>query len=307
MITKVEGVKIGEVTDKKGVTGCTVILCPPGTVGGCEVKGAAPGTRETALLAPEKTVSEVHAVLLTGGSAFGLAATDGVMKFLEEKGVGYETPWARVPIVPAAVIFDLYLGSAKARPSAEMGYEACLKASVEVEEGSVGAGTGATVGKWSGPFNAMKGGVGTTSLELGQLVVGTLAVVNSIGDVVDETGDVLAGAYDEQGFLAERLPFRLPSQAQPGNTTLLCVATNAKLSKVEANVLAQRSQNALAMAVKPAHTTMDGDTVFALATNQVEAPLDAVAELAVQAGAQAIRRAILKATSLGGIKARNNL
>jgi L-aminopeptidase/D-esterase-like protein len=254
-------------------------------------------------LASEKTVSEVHAVLFTGGSAFGLVAADGVMKFLEEKGIGYETPWAKVPIVPAAVIFDLYLGSAKTRPDAQMGYKACLKASVEVEEGSVGAGTGATVGKWSGPLNAMKGGVGTASFELGQLVVGALAVVNSVGDVVDETGKVLAGAHDEQGFLVERMPFRLPAQLQPGNTTLLCVATNAKLNKVEANALAQRSQNALAVTVKPAHTTMDGDTTFALATGQVEAPLDAVAELAVQVGAQAIRRAVLKATSLGGVKA----
>lgn len=304
MITKVKGIQVGQVTDAEGITGCTVILCPPGTVGGCEVRGGAPGTRETALLASEKTVSEVNAVLFTGGSAFGLAAADGVMRYLEERGVGYETPWAKVPIVPTAVIFDLYVGSPQVRPDAEMGYRACLKASVEVEEGSVGAGTGATVGKWAEPFNAMKGGVGTASFELGELVVGALAVVNAVGDVIGEKGDVIAGARDEKGFLCERMPFRLPPQAVPGgNTTLLCVATNAKLSKVEANILARRSQNALAVSIRPSHTTMDGDTVISLATGEVEMPIDVVAELAVKAGAQAIRNAVLKATSLGGVKA----
>jgi L-aminopeptidase/D-esterase-like protein len=296
MITRVQGIRVGQVTDKVGITGCTVVLCPPKTVGGCEVRGGAPGTRETALLAPEKTVSEVHAVLFTGGSAFGLAAADGVMRFLEEQGVGYETPWAKVPIVPAAVIFDLYLGDPKSRPDAEMGYKACLAASEMVEEGSVGAGTGATVGKWSGPQTAMKGGTGTASLELGDLTVGALVVVNSVGDIVDDQGNVVAGARDEKGFLAERMPLRLPSQLLPGNTTLLCLATNAKLSKLEANILAQRAQNALALAIQPSHTSMDGDTVVSLATGKVEVPVDVVAELAVRAGVLAIRNAVLKAS-----------
>jgi L-aminopeptidase/D-esterase-like protein len=304
MITKVKGIKVGQVTDVEGITGCTVILCPPGTIGGCEVRGGAPGTRETALLASEKTVSEVNAVLFTGGSAFGLAAADGVVRYLEERGIGYETPWAKVPLVPAAVVFDLYVGSSEVRPDAEMGYKACLQASVEVEEGSVGAGTGATVGKWAGPFNAMKGGVGTASFELGELVVGALAVVNAVGDVVDGKGDVIAGARDEGGFLCEKMPFRLPPQAIPGgNTTLLCIATNAKLNKVEANILARRGQNALAVSIQPSHTSMDGDTVISLATGEIEMPIDVVAELAVKAGAQAIRNAVLKATSLGGVKA----
>lgn len=303
MITRVEGIKVGQVTDRAGITGCTVILCPPKTVGGCEVRGGAPGTRETALLAPEKTVSEVHAVLFTGGSAFGLAAADGVMRYLEEQEVGYETPWAKVPIVPAAVIFDLYLGSSEARPDAKMGYEACLAANVTMEEGSVGAGTGATVGKWAGPQTAMKGGTGTAFLEVGDLNVGALAVVNSVGDVVDDQGKVVAGARDEEGFLAERMSFRLPHQLLPGNTTLLCLATNAKLNKLEANILAQRGQNALALAIQPSHTSMDGDTVVSLATGKVEVPVDVVAELAVRAGVLAIRNAVLKADSLGGVQA----
>jgi L-aminopeptidase/D-esterase-like protein len=255
-------------------------------------------------LAPEKTVSEVHAVLFTGGSAFGLAAADGVMRFLEEKDLGYQTPWARVPIVPSAVIFDLYLGDPKSRPDAEMGYKACLAASETVEEGSVGAGTGAAVGKWGGPQAAMKGGTGTASLELGDLIVGALAVVNSVGDVVSEEGKVIAGARDDQGFLGERTPFRLPPLSA-GNTTLLCLATNAKLTKLETNILAQRGQNALALAIRPSHTSMDGDTVICLATGKVKIPVDVVAELAIQAGVQAIRNAVLKADSLGGVQAAN--
>lgn len=298
MITDVSGIKVGQITDREGLTGCTVILCPPGTTGGCEVRGGAPGTRETALLASEKTVSEVHAVLFTGGSAFGLAAADGVMQYLEEMGIGYETSWGKVPIVPSAVIFDLYSGNPKSRPDKTMGYQACVNATTEVEEGSVGAGTGATVGKWAGPSFAMKGGVGTSSQSLGKLVVGALAVVNSIGDVVDESGRVIAGARNSEGFLAEKIPFRLPPELQIGNTTLLCIATNAKLNKVEANILAQRSQNALALAIRPSHTSMDGDTVITLATHEVEETIDLVAELAIKAGVQAIRRAVLKANKL---------
>lgn len=298
MITKVNGIKIGHVTDKEALTGCTVILCPPATVGGCEIRGGAPGTRETALLASEKTVSEVHAVLFAGGSAFGLAAADGVMRYLKEVGVGYETPWGKVPIVPSLVVFDLYSGDPDARPDSEMGYQACARASTRVNEGRVGAGTGTTIGKWAGPEYSMKGGVGTSFVSLGSLVIGTLAVVNSIGDVVDENGKVIAGARDENGFLADRFPFHLPPDFQLQNTTLVCVATNAKFNKVEANILARRTHNALALSIRPSHTTRDGDTVIALSTGEVAVPVDIVAELAIQSTAESIRRAVIKANEL---------
>ncbi len=298
MITSVNGIKVGHATDKKGLTGCTVILCPPKTTGGCEIRGGAPGSRETALLASEKTVSEVHAVLFSGGSAFGLAAADGVMRYLEEAGIGYETPWGKVPIVPSSVVFDLYSGDPDARPNSEMGYQACTKASTRVDEGRVGAGTGTTIGKWAGLEYSMKGGIGTSSVSFGDILVGSLAVVNSIGDVVDENGKVIAGARDKKGFLADRYPFRLPPHLQLQSTTLVCVATNAKLSKVETNILARRTHNALALSIRPSHTSMDGDTVIALSTGEVEVSVDVVAEFAIKSAAESIRRAVTKGNEL---------
>src|SRR5439155_9339097 len=194
MITKVPGIEVGHWTDPIGLTGCTVVLCPPGTLGSGEVRGGAPGTRETDLLRPGMTVDEVHAVLLTGGSAFGLAAADGVMRFLEERGVGFDTGVARVPIVPAAVLFDLGIGDPKARPGPDAGYEACRSASDEVEEGNVGAGTGATVANLFGSHRALKGGLGTASTKDGDLIVGALAAVNAFGELIDDQGELMAGA-----------------------------------------------------------------------------------------------------------------
>jgi len=251
-------------------------------------------------------MQEVHAILLTGGSAFGLAAADGVMKYLEEKGIGYETPWVKVPIVPAAVIFDLNIGDTNVRPGPGEGYQACVNAnSGDVKEGNLGAGAGATVGKWGGPEYRMKGGVGSASMTDGDLVVGALAVVNCVGDVVDERGEVLAGARKEDGtFLVKENPLRrfaLRRILPITNTTLVVVATNAKLSKVEANRVAQRAQNGIARAIVPAHTSYDGDITFALSSGSVEANLDLVAEFGADVTARAIRRAVGAAKSAGGV------
>jgi L-aminopeptidase/D-esterase-like protein len=306
MLTDVSGFRVGHYNDERALTGCTVILCPPKTVGGCEVRGSSPGSRELALLSSEKTMQEVHAVLLTGGSAFGLAAADGVMRYLEEQGIGYETPWAKVPIVPAAVIFDLNIGDKAVRPGTAEGYKACVSAtSGEFAEGNVGAGTGATVGKWGGPEFRMKGGLGSASLNDGDLVVAALAVVNSVGDVVDEKGNVLAGALKPDGhFLVEENPLRkfaLRRILPVANTTLVVVATNAKLSKVETNRVAQRAQNGIARSLAPAHTSYDGDVSFALASGIVKANFDLVAEMAAIATADAIRKAVKAAKSVAGV------
>ncbi len=311
LITKVKGVKVGHYSDKKNVTGCTVVLFPPGTVAGCEVRGGAPGTRETALLSPYKTVSEIQAILLTGGSSYGLAAADGVMKYLREKGLGFKTEWGIVPIVPAAVIFDLYLGSAEVFPTAENGYQACLLASDKnFEQGNVGAGTGATVGKWAGPQFWMKGGLGNTSLEVGELVIGALAVVNSLGDIYNEDGTILAGAINERGeFLAEIQKEVSVRKENPffANTTLLLLVTNAKLSKLEANLLAQRIQDAFAQVIKPVHTRFDGDVSFVAATGEAEADFETLVAYSIEISKEAIRNAVRFAQCLPGVPACSDL
>ncbi len=298
-----DGFSIGHWTDAAGLTGCTVILCPPKTVCGCDVRGNSPGSRELALLASEKSMQEVHAVLLSGGSAFGLAAADGVMRFLEERGIGYQTPWARVPIVPAAVVFDLNIGDARARPSSAAGYEACRNASAEGEDsGSIGAGVGATVGKWAGLETRMRGGLGMATMVHESLRVTSVAVVNAVGDVLDEGGKVLAGARDRQGrWMAAEDAFRRMrlSRANPlqmTNTTLVAVLTNARLSKVDANRIAQRGHDGLARAIKPVHTMFDGDVVFALGGGGVEVPVDLIAEAGAETAARAIRQGVRAAS-----------
>lgn len=302
------GFSIGHWTDDRALTGCTVILCPPGTVGGCDDRGSSPGSRELALLASDKTMQEVHAVLLTGGSAFGLAAADGVMKYLEEQAIGYQTPWVKVPIVPAAVIFDLNIGSSTVRPTAESGYKACLAALQEgIVEGNVGAGAGATVGKWGGMEGRMKGGMGIASHISDKLVVTSVAVVNAVGDVLDERGGIVAGARDRTGrWLAESNLDRTFADAASSllsNTTLVAILTNARLTKVEANRLAQRGHDGMARAVKPVHSSHDGDIVFGLATGEVQSPFDLVAEIGADLTAQAIRRGVKMATSVEGVPA----
>jgi len=299
-----EGYRIGHWTDVKGMTGCTVVLCPPGTVGSCDVRGNSPGSRELALLDPRKSMQEVHAVLLTGGSAFGLAAADGVMRYLEEHGIGYKTPWVRVPIVPAAVLFDLNIGSAGARPDADGGYRACTSAGEDVAEGSVGAGMGATVGKWAGIETRMKGGMGYSATTHGDLHVSALAAVNAVGDIINEDGSILAGACDADGrWLAgnQRVRELWRLKPEPTNTTLVIVMTNAKLTKVDACRVSERTHDGMARAVIPVHTSHDGDVVFTLASGPVDAPMDLVAELAAERAADAIRRGVRCASQAGGV------
>jgi L-aminopeptidase/D-esterase-like protein len=263
-------------------------------VGSGEVRGGAPGTRETDLLRPGTLVDRVDAILLTGGSAFGLAAADGVMRYLEERGVGFDTGPAAVPIVPAAVVFDLRVGDPAARPGPDAGYAACVAATEDVAEGNVGAGTGATVAKLHGPLRAVKGGLGSASVEESGLVVGSLAVVNAMGEVLGEDGQVLAGARPEE-------PEQTPAPgASGGNTTLVTVATNATLSKERAHLLSLAAHDGIGQAIRPAHTLWDGDTAFALATGPVDADQRKVEELAVRMVAQAIRRAVVIAEGVPG-------
>ncbi len=313
-LTDVPGIRVGHTTDPVGLTGCTVVLCEEGAIGGVDQRGGAPGTRETDLLRPMHLVERVHAVLLTGGSAFGLAAADGVVRYLEERGVGFDTGVAKVPIVPAAVIFDLNLGDPAARPDAAMGYAACQAATDgPVPEGNVGAGTGASAGKLLGIARAMKTGIGSTAVHLGDgLVVAALMVVNPFGNVVDpRSGLILAGVrlpdmerpadplllmqfFYEKGLLR-------PSPAT--NTVIGVVATNARLSKEEVNKVAQMAQDGVARAVRPAHTMFDGDTLFALATGEKPVDVNVVGAFAAEVVAQAVARAAKTAESAGGLPA----
>lgn len=303
MLTDVPGIKVGHFTDTKALTGTTVILCPPKTRASCEVRGNSPGSRELALLAPEKSAQEIHAVVLTGGSAFGLSAADGVMRWLEEHGIGYSTPWARVPIVPTAVVFDLNVGSSSIRPDSLSGYRACEVASeVHFEEGNVGAGTGATVGKWRGFESWMKGGVGTASAKVGELIVGAIAVVNAVGDVIDANGSVLAGSRAPDGrFYGEAEGYRPLARGkvlEESNTTLVLIATNARFSKLELFRISQRMHDGMSRAIVPVHTSYDGDVTFALSCGELSAELDFVSELAAQMTAEAIRRGVKSAKSV---------
>ncbi|MCJ7654048.1 MAG: P1 family peptidase [Dehalococcoidia bacterium] len=312
-ITDVPGIKVGHYTDKKAVTGCTVILCETGAVAGVDVRGSAPGTRETDLLRPMNLVEKVHAILLSGGSAFGLDAAGGVMRYLEERDIGYETLAAKVPIVPAAILFDLDIGSPKIRPGAEEGYKACLAATEKkVAEGCVGAGTGATVGKILGIERATKSGLGPASCKIGNdLIVAALVVVNAIGDVIDpKTGGALAGprGQDNKCFLntVELLTggtYSYKLNSLPTNTTLGVVATNASLNKEQVNKLAQMAQDGLARAINPSHTMYDGDTIFALSLGDKIGDITILGAAAAEMVANAIIRAIQHAETLAEIPA----
>ena len=298
-ITDVPGVRVGHWSDPDARTGCTVVLLPEeGAVAGVDVRGSAPGTRETDLLRPGMLVERVHAICLCGGSAFGLAAADGVMRYLRERGVGFPAGPARVPIVPAAVIFDLGQGSAVAHPGPDEGYAACVAAGSEVAGGRVGAGTGATVGKLHGTEHASPGGLGTASIRLpGGATVGALAVVNAVGDVVGRDGRVLAGARGPDGGFADAWRGLLEggSPARPAlgaSTTLGVVATDAGLDRPRCAKLAALAQDALALAVRPAHTMFDGDAVFAVSTGALAADMTSLGAAAVEALRRAIERAV---------------
>jgi L-aminopeptidase/D-esterase-like protein len=296
MITDVEGIKVGHHTDEAGITGCTVILPPEGTVGSCEWRGGAPGDREWIVLQPEQRVDRVHGILLSGGSAFGLGAADGVMGWLEDRGIGWDVMGlAKIPIVPAAILFDLRLGDPKARPGPQHAHQACDRAAGgELETGSVGAGTGCSAGKLFGFEWAMKSGLGSASIKRGDLVVGALAAANPVGDILDERGEILAGSRAPAGTPEFALPERT-------NTVLGVVATNAALTKQEAHWVARSGQDGIATVVRPAHTRYDGDVVFSLCTGEVQAPVDAVCALAAAAIAAAVRQGARSAKGLGGL------
>lgn len=309
-LTDVSGLRVGHAAEPGRSTGCTVVLCPQGVVCAAAVRGGAPGTRETDLLRPENTVDRVHAVLLTGGSAFGLDAAGGVMRWLDERGHGLAVGPARVPIVPAAVLFDLWVGDAAIRPTARTGYAACVAASDETSgaapvQGNAGAGLGATVGKFFGLQRAMRGGLGTASVKVGGITVAALVAVNAIGDVLDEHGAVIAGARTPDGkrlagAMAALLAGQGPAQVMAGMaTTIGVVATDAVLTKSQATQLANQAHHGLARAVSPI-TVNDGDSFFALATGSSgrSGELSALGALAAEAVARAIRNAVRAATGL---------
>jgi len=318
-LTAVAGIKVGHHTLTERPTGCTVILTEAGAVGGVDVRGGAPGTRETDLLDPVNMVQKVNAVVLSGGSAFGLDAASGVVRFLAEKGVGFDAFVARVPIVPAAILFDLGVGDPKVRPTADCGYRAAQAATDgAVAEGNVGAGAGATLGHMGGPGRMMKSGAGTAAIVLPDgLVVAALVAVNPLGDVVDPaTGKVVAGARtpDGHGFSDARVllrsgTFGMPRPRAGENTTIGVVATNARLTKAEATKMAQMAQDGVARAIYPAHSPVDGDTIFALATGTRagEANVILIGALAAEVVADAIVRAATQATGLPGIPAVRDL
>ena len=300
-LTAVLGLEVGHWHDAVAQTGCTVVLCPgAGCVASVDVRGGAPGTRETALLEPEKTVQRVQAVLLAGGSAFGLAAADGVMRFLEERGRGFPTPFGAVPIVPAAVIYDLNRGSSSVRPDAAAGYRACKAASAApVLQGRFGAGAGASCGKYLGFERAQASGLGSAAVQVGGSVVAALSVANPVGDIVDpSTGRVLAGVQGETGPYLERFaraPLASADSTTGSNTTLIVVGTDAPLSKAEAKALAQAAHVGIARVTRPSHTVADGDTAFCLSTgNGPAAPL-MLLSVAVQE--------VVAAAILGGVEA----
>lgn len=310
-ITDVPGLEVGHAQDERALTGCTVVLCRGGAVAGVDVRGGAPGTRETDALHPMHLVQQAHAIVLSGGSAFGLDAASGVMRYLESQGIGFDAAVVRVPIVPAAVLFDLAIGDPAVRPDAGMGFAACLNAVAgPVTEGNVGAGCGATVGKILGMNYAMKSGLGTASIRLQDgLVVGAIVAVNALGSVVDpQTGCIIAGPRDpESGRPIDTLELiKAGTSTQVlsfGNTTIGVVGTNARLTKEGVNKMASMAHNGLAVAIRPAHTWYDGDTVFALSTGEIPADLTVVGALAAEAMVQAIVRGARAAQGAGGLPA----
>lgn len=313
MITQIAGIKVGHYTDLKAATGCTVILCEEGAVAGVDVRGSAPGTRETDLLRPMNLVEKVHAILLSGGSAFGLNAAQGVMRYLEERSVGYDTAAGKVPIVPAAVLYDLDIGSSKIRPGPEEGHMACLNASSsEIAEGCIGAGTGATVGKLLGPQQATKSGLGMASEEVATgVIVAALVVVNAFGDVIaPKTCDILAGTRQPDGSSFANSAELLRVQGfswkhKPlTSTTIGVVVTDADLNKEQINKVAQMAQDGMARTIDPCHTMYDGDTIFALSIGKKRGDVNVIGSSAAHVVSKAIVRAVMVAVSLGGIPAR---
>src|SRR5215210_3215842 len=319
-ITDVRGIEVGHAQDEEALTGCTVILCRKGAVAGVDVRGGAPGTRETDLLDPVNLVEKLHAVVLAGGSAFGLDAASGVMRYLEEKEIGFNTGVARVPIVSSAILYDLGLGRADVRPDASMGYRAAASASSEAPaEGNAGVGLGASVGKMFGPSLSMKAGVGTASIDIGGgVVVGALVGVNAWGDVIDlQTNQIIAGLRSgkvgplrvgNKELFADTISMMKSTVGQgilglpsASNTIIGVVATNAKLTKTQATKVAQMAQDGIARAIRPAHTMLDGDVIFALSTGAQKADVSMVGAFAAEAMREAILRGARMAAPAGGL------
>ncbi len=322
-ITDIPGVRVGHASDFKALTGCTVILCEEGAIGGVDIRGGAAGTRQLDALSHIHLVDKIHAILLCGGSAFGLDAAGGVMTFLEGKGKGFDVARTKIPIVPTAVIFDLGIGDFRIRPDHKMGYEACQNASKKVLEGSIGAGTGATVGKLFGIDRAMKGGIGTWSIKgPNGLIVGALVVVNAFGDVIDpDTGQILAGARSSKESLkfansakwikkgVVRKPFKALniSEPVPFNTTLGVIATNAYLSKKEAHQVSQIAQTGLAKVISPIHTTSDGDLLFTISYGKKKADVNTIGLLGEAVLMESVKRAVIMADGFGILPAHRDL
>ena len=316
-LSDVAGLAVGHHTESARATGCSVVLCPQGATCGVDVRGAAPGTRETDLLRPDNLVEQVHAVLLSGGSAFGLDAAGGVMRWLEEHGHGFAVGAARVPIVPAAVLFDLWVGDLRVRPGAAAGYAACEAArSQPAAQGSVGAGAGATLGKLFGIERAMKGGIGSASVQVGAITVAALVAVNAIGDIVDPaTGAIVAGARNAAGdgfagSVEAILRGELPARALAGMaTTIGVVGTDAQLTKAQANKLATMAHDGLARTIRPVHTMTDGDALFALATGASGRPgeMTVLGVLAVEVTWRAVLNAVRAASGLDGLPSAGDL
>jgi len=318
-ITDVPGIKVGHASDFKALTGCTVILCEEGAIGAVDIRGTAAGTRQIDALTHLHLVDKIHAILLAGGSAFGLDATGGVMAYLEEKGKGFDVIKTKVPIVPTAVIFDFGIGDFRVRPDHKMGYQACLNASKKVGEGSVGAGTGATVGKLFGIERAMKGGLGTSSIQGPKgLIVGALVVVNAFGDVLaPDSNQILIGArkskesfqlansskWMRQGVTRKQFGIIVPSDATAFNTTLGVVATNAHLTKKELHQVAQIAHLGLAKVISPLHTTFDGDLIFAISLGKKKGDVNTIGLLGEAALIESVRRVVIKAEGFGVIPA----
>ena len=313
-ITDVKGIKVGHSQSREGMTGCTVILCEKGATGGVDVRGSAPGTRETDLLKAEKMVDKIHAVVLSGGSAFGLEAASGVMKYLEEKGIGFDVGITKVPIVTSAVMFDLNIGDYKIRPDINMGYEACKNASFEEKrQGNIGCGMGATVGKILGHTSSMKSGLGSATVKVGDLVVSALVAVNSFGDIYDfSTGRQIAGVYDyDNKKLLNTVEIMKGMNNNIGfnmtNTTIGVIATNAILTKAEANKVSQMAHNGLAWTINPIHTMVDGDTIFTMATNEIKADINLIGTMAAEAMAKAVLNGVYYAEGSYGLKAAKDI
>ncbi|MBU5313286.1 P1 family peptidase [Tissierella carlieri] len=309
-ITDVQGIKVGHVQSEEGMTGCTVVICEQGATGGVDVRGSAPGTRETDLFKAEKMVDKVHAIVLSGGSAFGLEAASGVMKYLEEQSIGFNVGVTKVPIVASAVIFDLNIGNYKIRPDFNMGYKAAeIANSYENRQGNIGCGMGATIGKILGPQSAMKSGLGSATVKVGDLVVSAIVSVNSFGDIYDfRFNKQIAGVYDyKNNKLLNTVEIMKDMNKDLGfnvqNTTIGVIGTNAILTKAEANKVSEMAHNGYARSIDPIHTMLDGDTIFTMATNEIKADISLIGTLAAEVMSKAIINGVLFAEGSHGLNA----